>query len=171
VRLRLRSGTQSEKNTGCTAEGFSADSSTAAWSCIPKINEKSAEIAGFGRVCRQLKGCHADPTRINQIAPLYPMCIRYRLVTFPFRKMFLRTPDEAAAGVVFCLVSSELPALDGHLISDGRAIVMHRPCPATRTHTSCCCHTSHPPELTFALCCCLLDPDTNLQCRTGVDLA
>ena len=46
----------------------------------------------------------------------------YQTVTFPFRRLFLRTADEAANGIVLCLVAPEMHEMSGKFVYDGKPI-------------------------------------------------
>jgi NAD(P)-dependent dehydrogenase (short-subunit alcohol dehydrogenase family) len=46
----------------------------------------------------------------------------YRALTWPFRRCYLRTPEEAAAGVVLCLVAPQLANMGGQFIADGKVL-------------------------------------------------
>ena len=50
----------------------------------------------------------------------YPLW--YQAVTFPFRRVYLRSPDEAARGVVYCLVSPAMEANGGKFLYDCESI-------------------------------------------------
>ena len=43
----------------------------------------------------------------------------YQAVTFPFRKLYLRSPEEAAQGVVHCLVEPSMEHRHGGFLYDG----------------------------------------------------
>ena len=66
----------------------------------------------------------------------YPLW--YQIVTLPFRKAYLRTPREAAAGVIFCLISPQIATYHaGSFMYDGKPIEP--------------CVTAQDPQLASAL--------------------
>ena len=67
---------------------------------------------------------HPPHTCLPLLSALSAHTHRYRTLTWPFRKAYLRTADEAAAGVTYALVSRDLQNAGGRLVSDGRVIEM-----------------------------------------------
>ena len=67
---------------------------------------------------------HPPHTCLPLLSALSAHTHRYRTLTWPFRKAYLRTADEAAAGVTYALVSRDFQNAGGRLVSDGRFIEM-----------------------------------------------
>ena len=93
---------------------------------------------------------HPPHTCLPLLSALSLHTRRYRTLTWPFRKAYLRTADEAAAGVTYALVSRDLQNAGGRLVSDGRVIEMSSkgsdPKLGIHTHThthACLCRSQH----------------------------
>ena len=75
---------------------------------------------------RRLRGQHVDCVCVSpgmvdtSLWRNYPLW--YRVITWPFRRFYLRTPDEAASGVVFALAAPFQAEWGGQLVSDGNVI-------------------------------------------------
>ena len=75
---------------------------------------------------RRLRGLPIDclcvsPGMVNtELWRNYPQW--YRALTWPFRRFYLRTPEEAAAGVVLCLVAPQFANMGGQFIADGKVL-------------------------------------------------